>query len=139
MREETMKLMEDVVVKDLEFLRDYDEYDENAVKMAKDCEKRVCNLTDRMNARESMQMDFWEKADRRESDEKKNQAMIELEEKKMQIPWWRTCLDMAKIVVPVVVPIMAYNIFQERVLKFEETGRITSTAGRDLHLPRFMK
>lgn len=48
-------------------------------------------------------------------------------------------LEIGKIVVPVAVPIIAYNVFQKRMLKFEEVGHISSTAGRELHLPRFFK
>lgn len=50
--------------------------------------------------------------------------------------------DAAKIGVGVGTTILgyfAYGYFQHKVLKFEEYGRIVSTAGRDLKLPRFMK
>ena len=50
-----------------------------------------------------------------------------------------TILEWAKVIIPVVVPIFAYDIFQKRVLKFEEDGSICSSAGRQLHLPRFFK
>lgn len=48
-------------------------------------------------------------------------------------------LEWAKVIVPTVVPIIAYGIYQERMLKFEETGTIHSKVGREMHLPKFMK
>lgn len=48
-------------------------------------------------------------------------------------------LEWAKVLVPVIIPIIAYDIFQRRVLKFEEDGSICSSAGRQLHLPKFFK
>lgn len=51
----------------------------------------------------------------------------------------RIAIEVGKILIPTVVPIVAYNLFQKRILKFEETGRLSSTAARELHLPKFFK
>lgn len=89
--------------------------------------------TDKDNA------DYYDKQERRRIEEDRNKAMNETERDKQKLTWGRVGLEMAKVVVPLVVSFAGYNVFQKRVLKFEETGRISSTAGRELHLPKFMK
>lgn len=83
--------------------------------------------------------DFHDKQERRRIEEERNKAQNETERDKQKLTWGRVGLEMAKVVVPLVVSFAGYNVFQKRVLKFEETGRISSTAGRELHLPKFMK
>ena len=89
--------------------------------------------TDKDNA------DYYDKQERRRIEEDRNKAMNETERDKQKLTWGRVGLEIAKVVVPLVVSFAGYNVFQKRVLKFEETGRISSTAGRELHLPKFMK
>ena len=48
-------------------------------------------------------------------------------------------LEAFKVIAPTVISLVGYNLFQKRVLLFEENGRIVSTAGRELHLPNFFK
>lgn len=69
----------------------------------------------------------------------KDKELIDLERDKMKIGWKRAAFEMAKVTVPTIVSIVAYDIFQKRVLDFEEHGRLTSTASHELHLPRFFK
>lgn len=83
--------------------------------------------------------EYWDKQERRRIDEERNKAMNETERDKQRLTWGRVGLEMAKVVVPLFVSFAGYNVFQKRILKFEETGRLTSTASRELHLPRFMK
>lgn len=89
--------------------------------------------TDKDNA------DYYDKQERRRIEEDRNKAQNETERDKQKLTWGRVGLEMAKVVVPLVVSFAGYNVFQKRVMKFEETGRISSTAGRELHLPKFMK
>lgn len=89
--------------------------------------------TDKDNA------DYYDKKERRRIEEERNKAQNQTEREKQKLTWGRAAFEMAKVVVPMVGSLIGYNIFQKRVLKFEETGRITSTAGRELHLPRFTK
>ena len=89
--------------------------------------------TDRDNA------EYYDKQERRRIEEERNEAMNETERDKQKLTWGRVGLEMAKVVVPLVVSFAGYNVFQKRILKFEETGRLTSTASRELHLPKFMK
>ncbi len=83
--------------------------------------------------------DYYDKVERREIERLKAKEMAEIERNKQKITWGRAALELAKVIAPVIVSMIGYNEFQKRLLKFEETGRVTSTAGRDLHLPKFMK
>lgn len=89
--------------------------------------------TDRDNA------EYYDKQERRRIEEERNEAMNETERDKQKLTWGRVVLEMAKVVVPLVVSFGGYNVFQKRILKFEETGRLTSTASRELHLPKCFK
>lgn len=83
--------------------------------------------------------EYYDKDERRRIEEERNKAMNETERDKQKLTWGRVGLEMAKLVVPLLVSFAGYNVFQKRILKFEETGRLTSTASRELHLPKFMK
>ncbi len=96
-------------------------------------------LVNSLNQINQTEYDGYDKQERREIDKLKNQALYELERKKSEMSWQRVTFEMAKIIVPTIISIGAYEHFQKRILEFEETGRITSTAGRELHLPRFFK
>lgn len=96
-------------------------------------------LVDSLNKLNQADYDAYDKQERREIDRLKNQALYDLEKKKSELSWQRVTFEMAKIIVPTVISIGAYEHFQRRILEFEETGRINSTAGRELHLPRFFK
>ena len=99
----------------------------------------LCALLDRYTIMEKNFMDYEDKENRTAVEKEKIAASIEVESKKNEMTKPRMALEIAKIIVPTVLPMIAYGIFQRRVLEFEETGRINSTAGRELHLPRFMK
>ena len=83
--------------------------------------------------------EYYDKDERRRIEEERNKAMNETERDKQKLTWGGVGLEMAKLVVPLLVSFAGYNVFQKRILKFEETGRLTSTASRELHLPKFMK
>lgn len=83
--------------------------------------------------------DYHDKEERRRIEEKKNDATAEVEREKAKLTWGRVGLELGKVIAPILVSFAGYNVFQKRVLKFEETGRIVSTAGRELHLPKFFK
>lgn len=99
----------------------------------------LTKLVDSLNKLNQTEYDKLDKDGRRKIDAMKNQALYELEQKKSELSWQRVTFEMAKIMVPTIISIGAYEHFQRRILEFEETGRITSTAGRELHLPRFFK
>lgn len=72
----------------------------------------------------------------------KIQKDLELEaaKKKDDISWKKVAFEMGKIVVPLAISIVHYNVAANKMYDFETHGRITSTAGRELKLPKiFMK
>lgn len=104
--------------------------------------KEATELIDRLIACEHEFTEATDRQERREIDREKNETMVRIEEAKNDMPKWRMAIEIGKVVVPVVVNVtgvIAYSIFQKRLLKFEETGRICSTSGRELHLPKFLK
>jgi hypothetical protein len=69
-------------------------------------------------------------------EESRNEAGIRLEQEKQKITWKRVAFELGKLVIPLGISIVHYNMAQKKVFDFEEHGRITSTAGRELHLPK---
>lgn len=135
MTEQTTSLLESVISENLEMLKETDHDNENRRKITAE----TCELLDRLTEAEGKQMEFWDKEDRRELEREKNESMVQIEQEKNVISKPKMILEIARIVVPVVVPMIAYGIYQKRLLEFEETGRVNSTAGRELHLPKFFK
>lgn len=80
-----------------------------------------------------------DKSERRRIDEERNKAADTTERMKQEITWRKIGLKLSEVVVPLLVSFAGYDVFQKRILKFEEHGAVTSKAGRELHLPKFMK
>lgn len=74
-----------------------------------------------------------------EAENIKRTTALSVEEERNTISYKRMWLEIAKIVVPTVIPMIAYGVYQKKVLEFEENGKITSTPGRGMHLPKFWK
>lgn len=97
---------------------------------------KLVGCIDRLNQTE---YEFYDRQERREIDRKKNESMLELENKKSEIGFTRAAFELAKVIIPPVITLVAYDRFQKRIIKFEETGRLVSTAARELHLPKFLR
>lgn len=80
-----------------------------------------------------------DKEERRRIEEEKNKAANETEREKQKLTWGRAIFEMAKVTVPTVVTAIFFGKYQKRMFKFEETGFIKSTGGREMHLPRLWK
>lgn len=100
---------------------------------------KAVRLTELLITTDKDNYDYYDKEARREIEKAKNEAMAEIERNKQKLTWGRVTFETAKVVLPILVSFAGYNVFQKRILKFEETGRISSTAGRELHLPRVFK
>lgn len=81
----------------------------------------------------------YDKQERRRIDEEKNKMQAENEVAKMELTWKKMLFEMAKVLLPTGLSVVAYHVFQKRLLEFEETGRLTSSASRGLNLPKFWK
>lgn len=135
MTEETYGMLERAVQAQLEKVETLDA----GSKEGKEALAKSLHLVELLIATDKDNADYYDKQERRRIEEDRNKAMNETERDKQKLTWGRVGLEMAKVVVPLVVSFAGYNVFQKRVMKFEETGRISSTAGRELHLPKFMK
>lgn len=96
-------------------------------------------LVDSLNAINQTELNALNESERREIERIKNENLYKLEQEKAKLSWQRTTFEMAKIIVPSIISIAAYDWFQRRIIDFEENGRLTTTASRELHLPKFMK
>jgi len=99
----------------------------------------LVKLLETANKDDEMMANLEDSRDRREIERDKNATMAKLEVERNKLSWPRAGLEIAKVILPTLLSIGAYSVFQHRVLKFEETGRIVSTAGRSLSLPKFFK
>lgn len=97
------------------------------------------DLLDKLAAFDKNEIDEVDKKEKRQLERERNEDVTNVEYVKAQITWQRAALEIGKVVLPVVISMVGYNVFQKRVMVYEETGRVTSTAGRELHLPKFMK
>lgn len=105
----------------------------------KDAFNQAITLLGLLNEDDKINSEYFDKEQRRRIDEERNKEANQIERDKQNLTWGRVCLEMGKVVVPMALSLVGYNVFQKRVMKFEETGRVTSTAGRELHLPNFFK
>jgi hypothetical protein len=92
----------------------------------------ICKLTEIIDRLNNTEWDFYDKQEKREIEK----SRIQLDEKKSDLDWKRSIFEVVKIVLPSAITVFAYDRFQKRMLKFEETGRIVSSAGREFHLPK---
>lgn len=135
MTDETYNTLEDVTRNLLTQIEELD----IGTKDGKEALTKAVHLTELLISADRDSADYYDKKERRRIDEDRNKAMAEIENNKQKLTSGRVIFEMAKLLVPMGVSLVGYSIFQRRVLQFEETGRITSTAGRELHLPKWSK
>ena len=127
--------LETEVQRQLELINSVPKGSKEQAVLTEDLTKLV-GCIDRLNQTE---YEFYDRQERREIDRKKNESMLELENKKSEIGFTRAVFELAKVIIPPVITLVAYDRFQKRIIKFEETGRLVSTAARELHLPKFLR
>lgn len=69
-------------------------------------------------------------------EEEKRKTSVEIEKERKRVSVGCRIWEVAKILLPIVAGSITYGIAQKRLLKFEEEGHITTSAGKDLHLPK---
>lgn len=104
-----------------------------------ECMRIICSFAEVMNTSEKDNLDYWDRTQRLELEKEKLEKTMKMEREKIKESRFRGWLDFAKGVTIAITGYFAYDWFQKRVIDFEEHGRITSTAGRELHLPKFFK
>lgn len=135
MTEETYNMLEEAAQVQLTNVQTLDA----GSKEGKEALAKSIHLVELLVTADKDNADYYDKQERRRIEEERNKAQNETERDKQKLTWGRVGLEMAKVIAPLVVSFAGYNVFQKRILKFEETGRISSTAGRELHLPRVFK
>lgn len=101
--------------------------------------RRATELTQLLIATDKEDMEYHDKKDRRDLEKAKNDATITLEREKSKLTWGRVGFEMAKVLIPLAVSMYVSDKWQRRMLKFEETGRFTSSVSREFHLPKLLK
>lgn len=78
-------------------------------------------------------------ADKVRNKEVFDEVAQELEKEKQSLSKEKVIMDLVKIFGPVLLSIIAYAILQKRLLKFEENGRLCTSAAREFHMPKFWR
>lgn len=97
--------------------------------------KNIGELSDKLNKFNATDIEADDKFERREIEKQKNDRIADLEEQKSKLDIKRAGFEMLKLIVPGIIGGAFYLEAQKRILRFEETGRLTTSAARDLHLP----
>lgn len=138
MSEEVMEMIDERVK---ELLEEAEKYEAKS-DMRRAIMQEVYKLLELYHNATELNFDYFDKEKRREIDEKRNETMARIEEEKNKVPVVRVVLETGKVVVPLATSVlMLYGYFkaQNKVFDFEAHGSITSSAGRQLGLPRVFK
>lgn len=129
----TMNLLEEQIQRDIQRLDAYSNEDgSERSKAVQDVTKLIEKLVEAETANEKAVED----QERREIDKNRNESSADIERLKQRIDWRRMILEVAKIIIPTVLPLVIWRKSYTEMLQFEETGRFTSTASKELHLPK---
>lgn len=135
MERNTLKAMEELIRKDLLELENLgptaSSSDEEAALI-----KRIEKLSEVLTQAELANAKAVDDAERRRIDEVRNENMVQLEKQKQKMDWKRWALEVAKIVFPVMAPLVIWRKSFVEMIRFEETGRFTSSASKELRLPK---
>lgn len=132
MEKETLEMLESCFIYRMEEI----EQEDNTEEQKKLAVQQACEVGKLLNQANEIYYQYETNKDRIEKDEQRNKDMVELERDKIKVPWQRTAIDVAKIAVPVIVPLIIWRKSWKEMLKFEETGRFTSNASRTIHMPK---
>ena len=124
MQKETYEMMEKVLQDKIkEMSEDIITPDKEKLLMSE-----IKTLNECLGASDQRAIDFLNKEEDRKIEREKN-----------ELTWSKIGMEILKTFGPLSLSMLGYNIFQRRVIKFEETGRLVSSASRELHLPKFFR
>lgn len=135
---EEKTILETIEEKILLGLNEYDTSDVGS-KERKEILEETVKLASIRNEMIHEDADVVDKKKRREIEEMRENNAVTIETMKQNIGWRKISLEMAKAIVPLGLQILAYSGLQKRVLKFEETGILKSSASRQFNLPKFWR
>ena len=139
MTQETMELLESEIQNQITDLANYDITDEKEAKAKSAAVSDVTKLLERLTEAETASEKWYDNQERRAIDRERNNAMILVEAEKNKLDWKRGLIEVSKVVIPAAVSLITLRQWSckfERMLKFEETGHFTTSASRELHLPK---
>lgn len=139
MTQETMEMLESEIQNQITDLANYDVTDEKEAKAKSAAVGDVTKLLERLTEAETANEKWFDNQERRTIDRERNSAMIEVEAEKNKLDWKRGLIEVSKVAIPAAVSLITLRQWSckfERMLKFEETGHFTTSASRELHLPK---
>lgn len=139
MTQETMEMLESEIQNQITDLANYDVTDEKEAKAKSAAVGDVTKLLERLTEAETANEKWFDNQERREIDRERNRTMVQIETEKNKLDWKRGILEGVKVVIPAAVSLITLHQWSckfERMLKFEETGHFTTSASRELHLPK---
>ena len=134
MTNETLDLFEARIHEDLTLLGTETDEKERE-RLVREVEK----LSTKMTEAEEMVYKYASDEAQRALDDVKSQRAYDAEVVKAKVDWKRTAIEVGKVAIPAAVSLMTLSLWNEKfeqVLKFEESGRFTSTGFRLLKFPK---
>lgn len=138
MNDEIRKEAEERVLACYEEVKKY----EPGSKEAEHCIAEAEVITKQLMEADRTNFEYYDKEQRRRIEEDRNRMNAVIEQDKNDVNWKRMLLELLKVGVPLLTVLYQaakYGEFQDKLLHFEETGKVTSTAGREHHLPKFWR
>ena len=139
MTQETIEMLESEIQNQITDLANYDVTVEEEAKAKSSAVSNVTKLLERLTEAETANEKWFDNQERRDIDRERNKTMVQIEAEKNKLDWKRVVLEGAKVVIPAAVSLITLRQWSckfERMLKFEETGHFTTSASRELHLPK---
>ena len=131
MKEKNLLELEEIYMTSLREARSETSEEKREAKL-----KEALRIGEMFNKNEETYYQYTAAEYRIEKDAEKSKDMIELEKEKIKVPWQKTAIDVAKIAIPCVIPLIVWRRSFKDMLRFEESGRFTSNASRVLHMPK---
>lgn len=135
MTEKTMSMLENQIQKQLEELDNFKNDEAERSKAVSDLTK----LLERMTEAEIANEKWYDNQERRQIERDRNEMMVEVETIKSKSDKKRVVLEIVKVGIPALVSLVTLHKWGTKfdsMLKFEETGHFTTTASRQVSLPK---
>ncbi len=135
MTEKTMSMLESQIQKQLEELDSFKDDEAERSKAVSDLTK----LLERMTEAEIANEKWYDNQERRQIERDRNEMMVEVETIKSKSDKKRVVLEIVKVGIPALVSLVTLHKWGTKfdsMLKFEETGHFTTTASRQVSLPK---
>lgn len=137
MREETMNMMEEELQRQLINLKEMD-WDQDLSKRSKAVSELV-QLSERLTEAENANEKWYDNQERRDIEKERNRITAVAESRKQDMDWKHMLIEVGKIIAPPIVSLVTLKVWRNSfvdMIGFETTGHFTTSASRELHLPK---